>query len=178
MGVVLLASRVDSGPASVGAGVTGVCQARSEVSRNGDTLAPELSARPSTCDDHAMLHFVVKTLINAAAIGVATWVVKGITLTGASTGHKALTLILVALIFGVINWLIKPVVKLLALPLFILTLGLITFVINALMLELTSFVSGKAHLDFHVHGFGAALIGALIISVVAWALHLVMPDED
>jgi len=125
-----------------------------------------------------MLHFVVKTLINAAAIGVATWVVKGITLTGSSTAHKALTLVLVALIFGVINWLIKPLVKLLTLPLFILTLGLITFVINALMLMLTSFVSSKASLDFHVHGFGAALLGALIISVVAWALHLVMPDED
>jgi putative membrane protein len=125
-----------------------------------------------------MLHFVVKTLINAVAIAVATWVVHGITLAGSDTAHKALTLVLVALIFGVINWLIKPVVKLLALPLFILTLGLITFVINALMLLLTSWISNKANLDFHVHGFGAALLGALIISVVAWALHLVMPDED
>jgi putative membrane protein len=59
-----------------------------------------------------------------------------------------------------------------------LTLGLITFVINALMLWLTSWASGKLSLDFHVNGFVPALLGSLIISLVAWALHMVFPDKD
>lgn len=125
-----------------------------------------------------MKNFVVKTLANAAALGVAIWLVDNITLTGDSTGHKALTLVLVALVFGVVNWLVKPIVKLLSFPLFILTLGLITLVVNALMLMLTSWLSGKLDLDFHVEGFWAALIGGLIISLVSWALHMVLPDED
>jgi putative membrane protein len=125
-----------------------------------------------------MLRFVVKTLINAAAIWVATAVVTGITLTSGDWQHKTLTIILVALLFGVVNFVIKPIVKLFSLPLFFLTLGLITFVINALMLWLTSWASGKLSLDFHVDGFVAALLGSLIISIVAWALHLVFRDED
>jgi putative membrane protein len=125
-----------------------------------------------------MLRFVVKTLINAAAIWVATAVVTGITLTSGDWQHKTLTIVLVALLFGVVNFVIKPIVKLFSLPLFILTLGLITFVINALMLWLTSWASGKLSLDFHVDGFVPALLGSLIISIVAWALHLVFRDED
>lgn len=125
-----------------------------------------------------MLSFVVKTLINAAAIWVATAVVTGITLTSGNWQHQALTVVLVALIFGLVNFVIKPIVKLFSLPLFLLTLGLITFVINALMLWLTSWASSQLKLDFHVDGFVAALLGSLIISVVAWALHLVFRDEN
>ncbi|MHA6761640.1 phage holin family protein [Streptacidiphilus sp. PAMC 29251] len=125
-----------------------------------------------------MLRFLVKTLINAAAIWVATAVVSGISLTSANWEHQTLTVILVAVIFGLVNFFIKPLVKLFSLPLFILTLGLITFVINALMLWLTSWASGQLKLDFHVDGFVAALLGSLIISIVAWALHLVFRDED
>ncbi|MER6400184.1 MULTISPECIES: phage holin family protein [unclassified Kitasatospora] len=125
-----------------------------------------------------MKGFVIKTLINAAAIWVAAWIVSGITLTGDDWQSKTLTVIAVALIFGVVNWLIKPVVKLFSLPLFILTLGLITFVINALMLWLTSWASDKLDLDFHVDGFWAALFGALIISLVSWGLNLALGDDD
>ncbi|PYC64756.1 hypothetical protein C7C46_32930 [Streptomyces tateyamensis] len=125
-----------------------------------------------------MKHFVLKTLINAAAIWVAAWLVKGITLSSGSWQHQTLTIILVALIFGVVNWLIKPLVKFFSFPLFILTLGLITFVVNALMLWLTSFASGRLNLDFHVDGFLPALFGSLIISLVAWGLHLALDDND
>ncbi|MBY8886749.1 phage holin family protein [Streptomyces sp. PTM05] len=125
-----------------------------------------------------MKKFVVKTLANAVALGVAVWLVSGITLTGSSTGRKALALIVVALIFGVVNWLVKPVVKLLSLPLYIVTLGLFTLVVNALMLLLTSFVSSKLKVDFHVQGFWSAVVGGLIVSIVAWAMHLILPDED
>jgi putative membrane protein len=125
-----------------------------------------------------MKNFLVKTLANAVALGVAIWLVGNITLTGTSTWHKALSLLLVALVFGVVNWLVKPVVKLLSLPLFILTLGLFTLVVNALMLLLTSWLSGQLNLNFHVQGFWAAFIGGVIISIVSWALHVILPDED
>ncbi|MER5930227.1 phage holin family protein [Streptomyces sp. NPDC002054] len=125
-----------------------------------------------------MTNFVIKTLANAAALAVAIWLVSGITLTGESTGRKALTLILVALVFGLVNLIVKPVVKLLSLPLFILTLGLFTLVVNALMLMLTSWLADKLDLSFHVDGFWTALIGALIISIVSWAVNLALPDRS
>ncbi|UYQ63248.1 phage holin family protein [Streptomyces peucetius] len=125
-----------------------------------------------------MMNFLVKTIANAGALWVAVWLLQDITLTGDSTGKKAWTLILVALLFGLVNFLVKPVVKLLTLPLFILTLGLITLVINALMLLLTSWLADKLDLSFHVEGFWTAVLGGLIISIVSWALNLVLPDKD
>ncbi|MGW1157574.1 phage holin family protein [Streptomyces sp. NPDC002513] len=125
-----------------------------------------------------MKNFVVKTLANAGALAVAVGVLDKITLTGSSTGKKIGTLIVVALIFGLVNFLVKPVVKVLTFPLFILTLGLITLIVNALMLLLTSWVAGKLNLSFHVEGFWTAVLGGLIISIVSWALHLVLPDDE
>ncbi|UQA94242.1 phage holin family protein [Streptomyces halobius] len=125
-----------------------------------------------------MKHFVVKTIANAAALAVAIWLLKDITLTGDSTGRQILTLVLVALIFGLVNSVVKPVVKLLSFPLFVLTLGLITLVVNALMLLLTSFLAGKLNLAFHVEGFWTAVLGGVIISVVSWAMNMLLPDKD
>jgi len=125
-----------------------------------------------------MKNFLVKTIANAGALAVAVWLLDKITLTGDSTGKKVWTLILVALVFGLVNWLVKPVVKVLTFPLFILTLGLFTLVVNALMLLLTSWLSDVLDLSFHVEGFWTAVLGGLIISIVSWALHIVLPDED
>ncbi|OEJ26065.1 hypothetical protein AR457_17920 [Streptomyces agglomeratus] len=125
-----------------------------------------------------MMNFLVKTLANAGALLVAIWLVNDITLTGESTGKKALTLIIVALLFGLVNFFVKPVVKLLSLPLFILTLGLITLVINALMLLLTSWLADQFNQNFHVEGFWTAVLGGLIISVVSWALNVILPEKD
>ncbi|MET7696253.1 MULTISPECIES: phage holin family protein [unclassified Streptomyces] len=123
-----------------------------------------------------MKNFVVKTIANAGALAVAVWLLDKITLTGDSTGKKTVTLILVALVFGLVNFLVKPVVKVLTFPLFILTLGLITLVVNALMLLLTSWLADKFDLSFHVEGFWTAVVGGLIISIVSWALNVVLPD--
>ncbi|WP_175411310.1 phage holin family protein [Streptomyces sp. TRM64462] len=123
-----------------------------------------------------MMNFVVKTLANAGALAVAIWLLENITLTGESTAKKAWTLLLVALVFGVVNFLVKPVVKILTLPLFVLTLGLFTLIVNALMLLLTSWLADKLDLSFHVEGFWTAVLGGLIISVVSWALNVVLPD--
>jgi putative membrane protein len=125
-----------------------------------------------------MMNFLVKTLANAGALAVAVWLIDGINLDGGSTGEKAWTLVVVALIFGLVNLLVKPVVQLLTLPLFILTLGLITLVVNALMLMLTSWIAGGLDLSFHVEGFWTAVLGGLVIAVVSWALNLLLPDQD
>ncbi|MFE5186653.1 phage holin family protein [Streptomyces sp. NPDC056628] len=125
-----------------------------------------------------MKNFVVKTIANAGALAVAVWLIDNITLTGDSTGKEIATLLLVALIFGLVNVVAKPVVKLLSLPLLILTLGLFTLVVNALMLLLTSWLADKVDLSFHVEGFWTAVLGALIISIVSWALNVVLPDGD
>ncbi|MEV0737782.1 phage holin family protein [Streptomyces sp. NPDC050549] len=125
-----------------------------------------------------MKNFLVKTIANAGALAVAVWLLDKITLTGDSTFKKVWTLLLVAVVFGLVNFLVKPIVKLLTFPLFILTLGLITLVVNALMLLLTSWVADKLDLSFHVDGFWTAVLGGLIISVVSWALNLALPDGD
>ncbi|MFD5536825.1 phage holin family protein [Streptomyces sp. NPDC127079] len=125
-----------------------------------------------------MKNFVVKTIANAGALAVAVWLLDKITLTGDSTAKKVWTLILVALVFGLVNFLVKPIVKILTFPLFILTLGLITLVVNALMLLLTSWVCDKLNLSFHVAGFWTAVLGGLIISIVSWALNMILPDSD
>ncbi|MFJ5774732.1 phage holin family protein [Streptomyces sp. NPDC093094] len=125
-----------------------------------------------------MMNFVVKTIANAGALAVAVWMLDKITLTGDSTGKKVGTLLLVALLFGLVNILVKPLVKLLSLPLLVLTLGLFTLVVNALMLLLTSWLADKLDLSFHVEGFWTAVVGALIISIVSWALNVVLPDKD
>ncbi|MEU4653546.1 phage holin family protein [Streptomyces sp. NPDC023723] len=125
-----------------------------------------------------MKNFVVKTIANAAALAVAVWLIDKITLTGGGTGKKAGTLILVALVFGLVNLLVKPIVQVLTFPLFILTLGLFTLVVNALMLLLTSWLADKLDLSFHVEGFWTAVLGGLIISIVSWALNMVLPDKD
>ncbi|GAA2064786.1 phage holin family protein [Streptomyces albiaxialis] len=125
-----------------------------------------------------MTNFLIKTLANAAALAVAIWLIGDITLSGGSGGEKTLTLVVVALIFGVVNFVVKPIVKLFSVPLLILTLGLFTLVINALMLMLTSWLADKLDLSFHVEGFWTAVLGGLVVSIVSWALNMALPDKD
>ncbi|MFD1829011.1 MULTISPECIES: phage holin family protein [Streptomyces] len=125
-----------------------------------------------------MVNFLVKTLANAVALAVAVWLLDDITLSGGDTGEKTLTLVLVALIFGLVNLVVKPVAKLLSFPVMILTLGLFALVVNALMLMLTSWLAGRADLAFHVDGFWTAVLGGLVISIVSWAVNVLLPDGD
>lgn len=123
------------------------------------------------------MRFLLWVVVNALALAAATLLLAGITLTGASGTDRAIALVLVALVFGVVNAVVRPVVKLLALPFLILTLGLLIFVINALMLLLTSWLSDQVGLGFHVDGFGTALVGALVVTVATWVLELVLPGD-
>ena len=119
---------------------------------------------------------IIRLLVNGLALWVATEIVSGVEITSDSTSDKILTLLVVALIFAVVNIVIRPVVKLLSLPLFILTLGLFTFVINALMLWLTSWIADLLNVPFHVDSFfWAAVLGSLVVSFVSWALNLLLP---
>ena len=113
------------------------------------------------------MHFLLRLLINAAALWVAVRLVDGIDHRGSWW-----SLLLVALVFGVLNASVRPLLKLLSLPILILTLGLFIFVINALMLLLTGWVSGLLGLGFYVEGFWAAFLGGLVVSVVSLLLSL------
>jgi putative membrane protein len=124
-----------------------------------------------------MKNLIIRLLANAVALAAASWLVSGITLQGATTSRRVLTLLIVAAIFGIVNAIVKPVLKVLSFPLLILTLGLLTFVINAVMLWLTSWITGKLDVQFHVAGFWDALFGALIISVVGMIINAVLPEK-
>jgi putative membrane protein len=119
---------------------------------------------------------IVRLLVNAVALWIATLVVDGIDVDASTTSGEVLTILAVAALFGVVNLFVKPIVKLLSLPFYILTLGLFTFVVNALMLLLTSWVAGLLGVPFDVDGFWNAVLGALVISVVSWLLNVLLPD--
>jgi len=120
---------------------------------------------------------LLRILVSAAALGVAAWVVPGIVVSGHSNASKAGTLLVVAIIFGIINMLLKPIIKTIGCAFYVLTLGLVAIVVNGLLLWLASWVAGKLDLPFHITGFLAALAGALIVAVVSWGLHLLIPDR-
>jgi putative membrane protein len=119
------------------------------------------------------MFFLLKLIINAVALLITAWIIPGIHL-GAAGPHPTtndwVTLLIVALIFGLVNTVIRPILILLSLPLEIITLGLFIFVINALMLLLTSWIAQAMGLGFRVDKFLAALLGALIISIVSFVL--------
>jgi putative membrane protein len=116
--------------------------------------------------------FLARLLINAAALWVAIHFVSGITYTG-----NWMSLFLVALVFGVLNASLRPLLKLLTFPLLIVTLGLFTFVINAFMLLLTGWISERLNLGFHVAGFWTAFWGGLVISIVSLILSLAVKSR-
>ena len=119
------------------------------------------------------MKLILRWLITAAAVWAAAHFVPGIHYTG---GIK--TLLVVALVFGLVNALVRPLVKSLACALIVLTLGLVIFVINALMLLLTGYISRQFGFEFYVDGFMPALVGSVVISLVSWLLSVVLVDED
>ena len=123
------------------------------------------------------MYLLIRAVMTAAALAVATWLVPGIELTSGSTASKVGTLLAVAVIFGLINAFLKPIVKLVGCLFYVLTLGLIALVVNGLLLWLASWVAGKLSLPFHITGFWAAFWGALIVSVVGWLLSVLVPDR-
>ncbi|WP_226997211.1 phage holin family protein [Tessaracoccus aquimaris] len=108
----------------------------------------------------------MRLIVTALATAAAVWLVPGISLTASDTTDKVVTLLIVALIFGAVNAVIKPIVSVMSTCLIVLTLGLFMLVVNALMLMLTSWIGTQFGIGFHVDGFWSALFGSIIISVV------------
>ena len=119
----------------------------------------------------------MRVVVNALAIAAATWLLQDIRLTDPTRGEQVLTLLVVGVLFGVVNAVVRPIVKFFSFPFILLTLGLLIFVINALMLLLTGWLSEQLGLGFSVDGFWTAVVGALIITVVSWGLALVLPGD-
>ncbi|MFW6597887.1 phage holin family protein [Propionibacteriaceae bacterium Y2011] len=122
--------------------------------------------------------FVLRLVLNAIALGVATWLVPGIILDTTDPVRAVVVLGFVAVIFGLVNAIVKPVFRFFTNPFVWLTLGLFLLVINALMLWLTSWLSERLQLGWRVDGFWWAMLGALIVSVVSFVLNLFLPDKD
>jgi putative membrane protein len=128
-----------------------------------------------------MKRLLIRIGINAVALWAAALVVSGVDLADSTKSwtSKVVTIVLVALIFGIVNAVIRPIVKFFSFPFMVLTLGLFTFIVNALMLEITAAISGPLGLSFTIDEFlWSAVFAAVVITLVSWALSLVLPDDD
>ena len=126
-----------------------------------------------------MKSIAIKILVNGVALWVAALLLPGISFgpSGAKLSSQLVTILWVAVIFGLLNAVVKPVLKFFSLPVIILTLGLFSLVVNAAMLQLTSWFAGQVNLAFHVdHFVWDALLGSIIITFVSMILRLVLPD--
>lgn len=111
----------------------------------------------------------IQILVNMAALWVAVQIVDGI-----SFGGEWWKLLLVAVVFSLLNTYLRPILRILSIPFTIITFGIFLLVINALMLLLTSAVSGALHLEFSVDGFGAAFLGAIVVAIVGLLLSMLI----
>lgn len=121
--------------------------------------------------------FLIRTVVVAVALGVAVALVPGVDLAAGTTASRIGTLLGVALIFGLVNAVVKPVVKVLGCAFYVLTLGLFAFVVNALLFLLTGWIARQLGLPFLVSGFWAAFLAAIVVGVVSFLLHVAIPDR-
>ena len=127
------------------------------------------------------MQIVLRLIGTALAIWLAAlWVDKIEIVSPADQGDgaKIVVLLAVAVVFTVVNAIVKPLVKLLSLPLVIVTLGLFLLVINALMLWLTAWITEFSDYGLRIDGFWAAFLGAIIVAIVNWVIGIVLPDKD
>lgn len=121
--------------------------------------------------------YLIRLVITAVALWVTTALVPGIDVSGESTGENALTLLVVAVIFGVVNMVLKPIIHVVGCVFYVLTLGLFALIVNALLFLLTDWIAGQFDLPFHVNGFGAAFWGGIVVAVVSWLISVAVPDR-
>ncbi|NUU06408.1 phage holin family protein [Leifsonia sp. C5G2] len=121
------------------------------------------------------MRFLLRLIINALALWLTTLIVSGVTVHPYASGTVAavLTYLLIALIFGVVNAVIGTVIRIVAIPLYILTLGLISLLVNAFLLFIVSWISDAIGFGLHIDGFWAGVLGALVLGIIAWLLGLI-----
>jgi putative membrane protein len=119
------------------------------------------------------MRLILRWLISAAAVWAAAYAVPGIRVEGGFTDY-----LVVALVIGLVNALVRPIVSWLACGLIVLTLGLFLLVINAVLLLLAAWIAQQAGAAFFVDGFMPALYGSIVISVVSFVLSMLLPDGD
>ena len=117
------------------------------------------------------MNLILRIVVNALALGAAAYFVPGI------HAGSVTSVLLIALVFGVLNALVRPFLKLVSCPLLVLTLGLFTLVLNAVMLMLTAWLGQRFGIDFRVDGFWPAFLGAIVVSVVSVVLSWLLIDE-
>ncbi|MGI5212431.1 phage holin family protein [Plantactinospora sp. CA-290183] len=120
---------------------------------------------------------LVRLVINAVALWITSLLVPGIDVTGRSGWENALTLLVVAVIFGVVNAVLKPIIHVVGCVFYVLTLGLFALVVNALLFLLTDWLAHLFDLPFQVDGFWPAFWGAIVMAVVSWLISVVVPER-
>lgn len=120
---------------------------------------------------------IIRLVITAVSLWIATLLISGIELTTDSWPGKIGTLLAVAVIFGIVNAVLRPIIKAIGCGFYVLTLGLIAIVVNGLLFMLTSWIAGQLDLPFHVDDFWpSAVLGALLVGVISWLLNALVPD--
>ena len=122
------------------------------------------------------MRFLLRLIINAFALWLTTLIVSGVTVRpyAPDTTALVLTYLLIALIFGVVNAIVGTVIRIVAFPLYILTLGLISLVVNAFLLFIVSWISDALGFGLHIDGFWSGILGALVLGIIAWLLGLIV----
>jgi putative membrane protein len=122
------------------------------------------------------MRFLLRLIVNAVALWLTTLIVAGVTVRpyAEGAGPTILTYLLVALIFGVVNAIVGTVIRVVAFPIYILTLGLISFIVNGLLLLIVAWISGAMGFGLFIDGFWWGVLGALVLAVIAWLLGLVL----
>jgi putative membrane protein len=122
---------------------------------------------------------IIRLIISAVALWVSTLIIHGIQLGGTSLPQKIGTLLAVAVIFGIVNAILRPIIKTVGCAFYVLTLGLIALVVNGALFLLTSWIAEQLHLPFSVDRFWpTAVLGALLVGVISWFLNLFVPDRE
>lgn len=123
------------------------------------------------------LALTIRVVVIAVGLWVATLIVPGIGVGANTTASGIGTLLGVALIFGLVNAVLKPLIKVVGCPFYVLTLGLIGLVVNALLFMLVGAIADSVGLPFEVSGFSAAFFGAIVVAIISFVLHVAIPDR-
>ncbi len=124
------------------------------------------------------MKIVLRVVATAVALWIATLLISGIRVEAETTAGAVGTFLAVAVIFGIINAVLRPIIKTIGCALYALTLGLIALVVNALLFLLTGWIAQQFNLPFEIDNFWpSAVLGALIVGVVSWLINMVVTER-